>query len=306
MSKLRNEIEYIKVRNKVTLDIENLMSNLDYIKVEPDYFESYDWFLNANTLIRPTSMVKFINPKGEVQLLRPDITTNIIKQLSSYWESDSFYKLYYNATTFRQSKEGITQMRQFGIEQIGDSSFNSEVELLQLINTIFSRFSPNFILSVGNQKVLDNLLSSFSKDKITRIKKAISKRDITTYKELVKDEQDEMLQRLFDLNGDIDSVISLLKNFKESKMIREYSKFLLKLKGSLSEEELSMIDTDLALVSEYDYYCGIVFQGYLRSQSKPILSGGRYDKLTGKFGKEIPAIGVSFDLTSYIKEVTNE
>ena len=53
---------------------------------------------------------------------------------------------------------------------------------------------------------------------------------------------------------------------------------------------------DLGLVQRNDYYTGVVFSGYVHEQGGPVLTGGRYDGLCGRFGPEMPAAGFAMDL----------
>ena len=64
-------------------------------------------------------------------------------------------------------------------------------------------------------------------------------------------------------------------------------------------------DLDLSLVSNLKYYSGIIFKGYVPQISKVILSGGRYDKLSKNFGKNLPAIGFAVNLTDILVELND-
>ena len=55
---------------------------------------------------------------------------------------------------------------------------------------------------------------------------------------------------------------------------------------------------DLGLVHEMDYYTGIMFRGYIGGAGAAILSGGRYNALCAKFGKDMPAGGFGIDVES--------
>ncbi|MEG0457518.1 MAG: ATP phosphoribosyltransferase regulatory subunit, partial [Oscillospiraceae bacterium] len=57
---------------------------------------------------------------------------------------------------------------------------------------------------------------------------------------------------------------------------------------------------DLGIVNEVDYYTGIIFKGYLEGSGDVILSGGRYDNLTEKYGIKMPAIGFAINLNFII------
>ncbi len=50
------------------------------------------------------------------------------------------------------------------------------------------------------------------------------------------------------------------------------------------------------MIQDIDYYDGIIFKGFCQSIPTKILSGGRYDKSTEKYGKKVPAIGFMIDM----------
>lgn len=84
------------------------------------------------------------------------------------------------------------------------------------------------------------------------------------------------------------------------------------LKGTDAEEPLSYLRTlylklneaglgscvtvDLGIVNRTDYYTGIVFKGYIEGHGEEVLSGGRYDRLIGRYGEETPAIGFAVNV----------
>ena len=53
---------------------------------------------------------------------------------------------------------------------------------------------------------------------------------------------------------------------------------------------------DLGLIHTIEYYTGMVFRGYSEGAASNVLSGGRYDKLIGKFGQDVPATGFALDV----------
>ena len=53
---------------------------------------------------------------------------------------------------------------------------------------------------------------------------------------------------------------------------------------------------DLGLVQRNDYYTGVVFSGYVQGHGGPVLTGGRYDNLCGRFGPDMPAMGFAMDM----------
>ena len=52
----------------------------------------------------------------------------------------------------------------------------------------------------------------------------------------------------------------------------------------------------MSMIPDLDYYDGIIFKGYCKDTPKKVLSGGRYDRLTQKFGVSVSAIGFMIDM----------
>jgi ATP phosphoribosyltransferase regulatory subunit len=51
------------------------------------------------------------------------------------------------------------------------------------------------------------------------------------------------------------------------------------------------VNLDFSIVNDMDYYTGVIFQGFIDGVPAGILSGGRYDNLIQKMGKDADAIG---------------
>jgi len=58
---------------------------------------------------------------------------------------------------------------------------------------------------------------------------------------------------------------------------------------------------DLGLINHMDYYSGVIFQGFVGKFGKPVLMGGRYDKLGNEFGSNLPAIGFACEVESLVE-----
>lgn len=106
----------------------------------------------------------------------------------------------------------------------------------------------------------------------------------------------KILRDILLLNGTYEDVINQLSTYGLSKEdIQSIIRF--------GKDELPTNTAyDLSLLSEYDYYSGIVLQGYIEKSNIPFLYGGRYDKLTKQYGKTVKAFGVSFDASLFVKE----
>lgn len=304
---LNLEMNTIIERNRIFNDLERIAESKNYIKVLPDYFEEYDSFFDLNKRIDPKKTVKIISPTNDILLLRPDVTTNLIKQLIPFWEKNTNLQLYYNTTVFEQTEKGIQQFRQFGLEYIGSNDIGVEKKVLEDVLLFFDRFKDGFQLVLGNQYFIDYLIDSIQYLDKAYVKNVIMAKDQDSLFTLIKGntQEEELLRRLFKLNGSVETVIQMLEEFTSLEFVNKIVQYFNVLKEAFEDKMTDYIELDLALLSQYDYYSGIVVQGYLKNIPYPILYGGRYNNLTKEMGMEIPAFGISFDVSSFVKEAKN-
>jgi ATP phosphoribosyltransferase regulatory subunit len=66
------------------------------------------------------------------------------------------------------------------------------------------------------------------------------------------------------------------------------------------------ITFDLAEMRGFDYYTGIIFEGFARGVGKAIMTGGRYDNLMQKYGYPCAAIGFAFDVGNVVAAIEGQ
>lgn len=300
---IENELNYSKKRYEFTKDIESIFVNNNYIQIKPSIFEDYDNFKSINKRIPTKSMVKVVSDK--ILVMRPDITTSIIKSLIPRWEDDLILKLFYHSTVYKnEGREGIKEIRQFGCEYLGEKSIEADREIVNMSLDILNRFGKVFILEIGNSNYINGLLKEFKlkENEENKLKSLILRKNKLEIKEYikkfnVKEEIKQILLNIFDLNGSIEEVLEKGRNFYRNDLME---------KGLKELEEISLlidknnsknyINFDLSMVGKFDYYEGIMIKGYYSNVYKEIISGGRYDSLTEEFGRRVPAIGFCIDV----------
>jgi ATP phosphoribosyltransferase regulatory subunit len=307
-----NELsERLIKKNEVLRCLETLVNEKGYIKVEPDYFEPYERFIQLNKRIKKETMVKIQSLDGSISLLRPDITTNLMNLIVPIWSKDNALKIYYVTSTFRQNaNEPILETKQFGLEYLGGKIENDR-EILFLILSIFKSLNLDFILEIGHQKFLNALFKSLnlSETKEVQLKDIINDKNQFELNRFIKTESitgdnKYLLTKIFQLEGSLERIIEMLETVKLNSVMTDAINELRLIKNYLANENLlHAVTIDLSSLSSYDYYNGVTFKGYIKNVPFAILSGGRYDMLTKEFGQEVPAIGFSIDLNEVLKEV---
>ncbi len=190
---------------------------------------------------------------------------------------------------------------------VGSDSLLNEVELMQIVDTVFSRFGIRVQIKINNRKILTGIAETIgAADKIVDITVAIDKLDKigidNVNAELREDglteDQIAKLQPIIALTGTNDEKLETiaqvlagsetgLKGVEETRFILD----TLKTAGLNNEMQL-----DLTLARGLNYYTGAIFEvKALDVQIGSITGGGRYDNLTGIFGMPgLSGVGISF------------
>jgi len=304
------EMRYIKKRNQFIKELELFIELRGFTKVDVDFFEPYDKFVEQNKRIKRESMVKIIDPKGRISILSPDITTNIIEQVVYKWVDDAAVKLFYDAYTFRQTEGNIEEKRQFGIEQLGYQGYTAEIDVLSAVISLLKEYNIDYKIRLGSGAFINSLLKEldWDKDTINQIKNALQAKNEQALSKIIdqqplKNGSSLIVRNLLKFEGTMEDVLTKLASYTLSSDLQVSLNSLEEIIKKLNNP--SRLWVDLSLIPEFDYYNGLVLEGYTKSLSTPLFLGGRYDKLTAQYGKNINAFGISFDFQALIKEVTS-
>ena len=207
----------------------------------------------------------------------------------------------------RPQKGRYREFWQFDGDIVGSDSLLNEVELMQIVDTVFTRFGVRVQIKLNNRKILTGIAEVIgAADKIVDITVAIDKLDKIGLENVneelradgLAEDQIAKLQPIISLEGSNDSKLDTiaqvladsetgLKGVEECRFILDTLKTL-----GLNNE----IQLDLTLARGLNYYTGAIFEvKALDVQIGSITGGGRYDNLTGIFGMPgISGVGISF------------
>lgn len=309
---IKDEMDYCTNRYYLKKEIEDIFLAENYVQFEPSLFERYDSFTSVNRRIKKESMVKVIDGSGKVLILRPDITTNIIKSLVPRFEEGTKLKLFYNTSIYRTKSEAkIKDFKQMGIEYLGEDTSIADKEVILTAIKVLNKYKNDFIFELGSSTYLDALLKEIpNKENVEEIKNLIyrkSKSELIKHLDLIKLDKHihDVLLNILDFQGNIDSVIDKAEKYYLNEKMKESLAELKDLINSVKDTEYNNnIYLDLSMISELDYYDGAIFKGYYPDSNLEIISGGRYDTLTALFGKRISAVGFSINLDELMRVVS--
>lgn len=207
----------------------------------------------------------------------------------------------------RPQKGRYREFYQCDADVVGSDSLLNEVELMQIVDTVFTRFGVRVCIKINNRKILAGIAEVIGEaDKITDITVAIDKLDKigldNVNEELREDGLPEdaiqKLQPIITLKGSNDEKLAVIADVLRSSEVGqkgvEETKFILE---ALKNVDLkNEIELDLTLARGLNYYTGAIFEvKALDTPMGSITGGGRYDNLTGIFGMPgLSGVGISF------------
>lgn len=296
---------------KKKLDIQNKLHQVfaEYgcLDIQTPTFEYFDVFSNQIGTTPSKDLFKFFDTEGNTVVLRPDFTPSIARCVAKYFEPEEEpVKLCYMGNTFTNSSNyqgRLKETTQCGVEYVGDGGAKADAQMLAMVVDCIKAIGiEDFQISVGHAGFFDALLdaANMRRKQANVLRGFLDNKNFLDVEAFVeKLELEDALKNLFLLLADFDITDEDLANAK--KWATEYPK-VAKAIASLEELNTNLKDKgidkyvtfELGMISNYEYYTGIIFAGYTYGLGEPIVKGGRYDTLLSNFDKDAPAIGFAF------------
>ena len=243
--------------------------------------------------------------------LRYDLTVPFARYVVMHRDEITFpFKRFQIQPVWRADRPQKGRYREFyqcDADVVGSNSLLNEVELVQMIDTVFQKFGIRVSIKINNRKILTGIAEIIGEaDKIVDITVAIDKLDKIGLDNVnaelaskgIPQEAIDKLQPIILLSGSNEEKLATLKNVLAASETGlkgvEESEFILKTIAGLNIK--SEVELDLTLARGLNYYTGAIFEvKALDVQIGSISGGGRYDNLTGVFGMDgMSGVGISF------------
>ena len=244
--------------------------------------------------------------------LRYDLTVPFARYVVMHREELQLpFKRYQIQPVWRADRPQKGRYREFyqcDADVVGSDSLLNEVELMQIVDTVFTRFGIRVQIKINNRKILSGIAEVIgAADKIVDITVAIDKLDkigidnvnAELREDGLSEEQINTLQPIISLSGSneekLQTIAEVLKDSETGLKGVEEIKYILNIlsnPNTLNNE----IQLDLTLARGLNYYTGAIFEvKALDVEMGSITGGGRYDNLTGIFGMPgLSGVGISF------------
>ena len=243
--------------------------------------------------------------------LRYDLTVPFARYVVMHRDEITFpFKRFQIQPVWRADRPQKGRYREFyqcDADVVGSDSLLNEVELIQMLDTVFCKFGIRVAIKINNRKILSGIAEIIGEaDKIVDITVAIDKLDKIGLENVnselaskgIPQEAIDKLQPIILLSGTNQEKLDTLKQTLASSEIGmkgiEESLFILSTIEGLGIR--SEVELDLTLARGLNYYTGAIFEvKALDVQIGSISGGGRYDNLTGVFGLSgVSGVGISF------------
>lgn len=283
--------------------IRDVIKKYGYDDIQTPSFEFFDVFSKEIGTTPSQELYKFFDKENNTLVLRPDFTPAIARCASKYFMDETEpIRLCYLGNTYTNTNNlqgKLKEVTQMGVELINDDSVEADAEMISLVvDALKASGVPKFQIAIGEAEYFKGLCEEAGLDEETekQLRAFVSGKNYFAVEQLlqdcnVSDYYKEIFLRIADIFGNMGSLAearALVKNERSVYAIDRLEKLYQVLKLYQVEEYISF---DLGMVSKYHYYTGVIFKAFTTGIGNAVVTGGRYDKLLGHFGKQAPAIG---------------
>ena len=302
----------LSFQEKVIFGLRSLYRSYGYTQYKMSKFEEYDLYANNKDFLISDSVITFTDTNGKLMALKPDVTLSIIKNIKD--RNSDVQKLFYNENVYRISKgnQSYKEIMQVGLECIGDVGPENLRQVILLAAKSLQSISENCLLNITNLDLMSQVIGEATQSgvKAADILKCVEEKNEAGLKKLdIPEKNRTILSRLIRASGAAGQVlpelIQSLEGLCDTSSLQTLAQLI---DGIENEEVLSMLQVDFSVVSDINYYNGIIFKGFVEGVPSAVLSGGQYDKLMKKMKHSSSAVGfaVYLDMLDMASEAPKE
>ncbi|MDR5708600.1 MAG: ATP phosphoribosyltransferase regulatory subunit [Armatimonadota bacterium] len=247
----------------------------------------------------PDALFVLVDRTGELLALRPEMTVPIARLVATHGKDRA--RLSYVAEVFRVRDTSRGEEREFvqaGVERIGDRGPDADAEVVALaVWALREAGVEGFRIGLGHAGLLRGLLEAAGLDAEDQhaAKLLLYRRDFVTLQGLLEGAPVTIREAILHLPSwrGPDALDRAARLGIAPGALEEVEHLLEALRPYGVGGE---VEVDLGLIRDFEYYTGIVFEGYAQGVGRPVLGGGRYDGLLMRFGTDRPAVGFALHL----------
>ncbi len=293
--------EAVRRRRLLQRSALDVLAGAGYEELSPPTFEYEEIFVRAGGPGVIERLIRFLDLDGRSLALRYDFTASIARVASTVLGDQAPpLRLCYSGKVYRQEPDRGARPReilQVGAELLGAGGVDADLEIIRLTVALLSSAGVrDFQINVGHVGALAPALDALPTELRADVRRWIDRKD-----------RGSLARALAGAPGDAAALLTLpfvmgrreaLESARREARPSTTSTLdtLLSLDDLLSPAERSHVVYDLGEVRGLEYYTGLQFEVYAAGVGRAVGAGGRYDGLMERFGRSMPAVGVSLDL----------
>ena len=295
-------------REQLTGRLRALYETLGYTRFSMRRFEEYALYLENKSFLKSESVLTFTNPDGKLMALKPDVTLSIVKHARS--ERTGLEKVYYQESVYRLAPNAreFVEIDQMGVEAMGAVDTYTVSEVVRLAIETLRAVGGEYVLDISHMGFASGLMEAagLTQAQQERLFGFIRQKNAHELAQEIANEgiapfYAERIAKLAGLSGAFPETLERARALAVSASMEQALSELASIYELLMAVGLSdCLQLDFSMLNDLDYYNGVVFQGYVQGAPRMALSGGRYDHLMRRFGKQGDGIGFAL----YLDELT--
>ena len=253
-------------------------------------------------------MFKFFDKNNRILALRPDMTTPMARVAATRMkDSTTPIKLFYLTNVFRYEQAQTGRQCEFyqaGVELMGVSGPTADAEVIALaVEAMLKSGLKQFQIGLGQVDFINGVMaeSGLSQEQERQVKHAMLTRNLVGVDEIIVDsglspKAQKVLKNIPLLHGKqemLKQAYGMVANDVSHKALDNLAE-IYRLLESYGVSQY--VDFDLGIIRDFDYYTGMVFEGYTPGLGFPICGGGRYDNMLSSFGMKCGATGFALGI----------
>jgi len=287
----------LRIDERASIALRALYRRYGYLPYQVNTFEEYDLYMKSRSMLSSEQILTFPGAGGALMALKPDITLSIVKNTK---DEDAPLKVCYCESIYRVPKgaDGFREIMQTGVECIGCVDDYAMGEVLFLATRSLQEISPAYVLDVSDMGVVSAILAGaqLSDAQRAQLLRLISEKNLHGLEalcgELAVDAKTQaLLSALITVYGPMDETLS---RYEAMALPDECAKGIRSLRvvcEMLKAQGVKSVNLDFSVVNDMNYYNGLIFSGFIAGIPTSVLSGGRYDLLMRRMGRQSDAIG---------------
>lgn len=285
-----------------------LFSQWGYDEVVTPTIEYLETLSAGNDSDIQDNMFKFFDRNNRILALRPDMTTPIARVAATRLKESTLpLKLFYLTNVFRyeEAQEGRQcEFYQAGVELLGEPNATADAEVIAMaVEAMLEAGLQSFQISLGQVEFITGLMDEceLSTEWRQKVKHAMVTRNLVGLDEILADsalscEGQKIIKQIPILHGKeelLERAYTMATAGKSRRALDNLAEIYQALNCYGVEQ---YVNFDLGIIRDFDYYTGMVFEGYTPGLGFPLCGGGRYDNMVSNFGINCPATGFAIGI----------